>query len=254
MKTVILAGGYGSRLAEETSIKPKPMVEIGGKPILLHIMSIYSRFGFKNFVIACGYMGHVIKEYFNELHIVQSDYTIDLTTGEKNILQPQNLDWTVSLFDTGLDTMTGGRVRRLSEQLSDETFLLTYGDGVADINIDELLSFHRSHGRLATVTAVRPPARFGSLDLDGNKVRTFGEKLPDSESWINGGFFVFEPGVFEYIAGDEISLEREPLAALASDGELMAYRHEGFWQPMDTLRDRKYLNELLETGDAPWIG
>jgi len=252
MKTVILAGGYGSRLSEETALKPKPMVEIGGRPILLHIMELYARHGFKDFIVACGYMGHVIKEYFNELHIIRSDYTINLRTGEKTILQPQDLDWTISLVDTGLDTMTGGRLKRLSEHVSSEPFMLTYGDGLAEIEIDKLLAFHRSHGKLATVTAVRPPARFGSLDLDGDVVRMFGEKLPDSESWINGGFFVFEPDVLDYIAGDEASLEKEPLADMARDGQLMAYRHEGFWHPMDTLRDRKYLDALFEAGNAPW--
>ena len=231
MKVAILAGGTGTRLAEETEVRPKPMVEIGGRPILWHILSIYARAGFREFLVACGYKGEWIHEYFR---------------GHPS-------PWSVALVDTGLDTMTGGRVLRLRPHLHDETFLLTYGDGLADLDVRELVEFHRAHGKLATVTAVRPPSRFGALNLEGDAVREFSEKPQAAEGWINGGFFVFEPGVFDYLAGDGTILEREPLERLARDRELMAFRHTGFWQPMDTLREKRILEELWATGRAPWM-
>lgn len=252
MKVVILAGGFGSRLAEETATVPKPMVEIGGKPILFHIMSLYGHHGFNEFVVACGHLGHVIRDYFSNLNYTHSDYTISLKDGRRTIVNPVALDWTVSLVDTGSFTMTGGRLKRLKDWLGDETFMCTYGDGVANLDIGALLAFHKAHGELATLAAVRPPPRFGTLALDGDRVADFSEKAPASEAWINGGFFVFEPSVLDYISGDDTLLEREPLTNLAREGRLMAFRHDGFWQPMDTLRDRRYLEELWSSGKAPW--
>ena len=251
-KVVILAGGRGTRLAEETSIRPKPMVEIGGKPILWHIIKIYASYGFKDFLIACGYKGEMIKEYFHNYYIHNSDYIIDLKDGSRQVFRSNGDDWRVGLFDTGLDTMTGGRVLRLRPYLGEETFMVSYGDGVGNINIRALLDFHRSHGKLATVTAVRPPARFGGLSLNGAMVNEFSEKPQAGEGWINGGFFVFEPGVFDYLRDDQTILERDPLERLAAGRQLMAFRHSGFWQPMDTIRERQLLDEYWEKGDAPW--
>jgi glucose-1-phosphate cytidylyltransferase len=251
MKTVILAGGLGTRLSEETDVKPKPMVEIGGSPILWHVMSIYLDAGFKEFVVALGYRGDVVKNYFLNYHHFRNDLSVS-GDGNVRVHDGHREDWVVHLVDTGLETQTGGRLRRLRDELHGETFMLTYGDGVADVRCRELVDFHRSHGKLATVTAVRPPARFGGLTFDGDLVAEFIEKPQIGEGWINGGFFVLEPGVLDYIDGDETVWEREPLERLAADGELAAYRHEGFWQPMDTLRDVLFLRRLYESGDVPW--
>ncbi len=252
MKTVILAGGLGTRLSEETSIKPKPMVTVGGFPIIWHIMQMYGHYGFNEFVVALGYRGDVIKEYFlSHLHHT-SDLTISLGTGEVRVHDAKRPDWTVHLVDTGLETSTGGRIKRLASWLKDERFMLTYGDGVGDINVPALLDFHCAHGKLATVTAVRPPSRFGGLEVEGDFVRRFSEKSQIGEGWINGGFFVLEPGVLDFIAGDETTWEREPLERLADAGQLVAYRHESFWQPMDTLREVKILDGLWADGRPPW--
>jgi len=252
MQVVILAGGTGTRLAEETAVRPKPMVEIGGKPLLWHILSHYAGHGFKDFMIACGYKGEMIKEYFHNFAIHSSDYRVDLRDGSRQVLNPSPCDWRVAVVDTGSQTMTGGRLLRLRRWIGESAFMVTYGDGVGDVDITALASFHRSHGGLATVTAVRPPSRFGSLSLDGDRVLEFSEKPQTGEGWINGGFFVLEPGVLDYIAGDDISFEREPLERLANEGQLMAYRHPGFWHPMDTLRDKQLLESLWSSGKAPW--
>jgi glucose-1-phosphate cytidylyltransferase len=252
MKTVILAGGLGTRLPEETINRPKPMIEIGGKPLLWHLLGIYSAAGFNDFVIAAGYKQELVKEYFHQFYAFNNDFTIDLSTGRTTIRERKLPDWRVSVIDTGAATMTGGRLKRLRSIIGDQTFMCTYGDGLASIDIGALLHAHRSSGRLATLTAVRPPARFGSLELDGDRVKTFVEKSQASEGWINGGFFVFEPGVLDRIDGDATWLEQEPLAQLAADAQLTVYRHEGFWQPMDTLRDKRYLEDLWATGQAPW--
>lgn len=252
MKTVLLAGGLGTRIGEETQNKPKPMVEIGGWPILWHIMNIYGHYGYKEFVIALGYRGAVIKDFFLDYHHLNSDLRIDLSTGQVKTMQQFLRDWVVNLIDTGGESLTGGRLGRLREQLADETFMITYGDGVSDVNIDNLVQFHRSHGKLATVTAVRPAARFGGMSLDSDQVIEFKEKPHMGEGWINGGFFVFEPGVLDYIDGDDCILEREPLERLAAEGELMAFQHNGFWQCMDTMRDRLVLEELWASKAAPW--
>jgi glucose-1-phosphate cytidylyltransferase len=258
VKVAILAGGAGTRLAEETEVRPKPMVEIGGWPILWHVMSVYARAGFKDFLVACGHKGEVIKQYFHQYALLESDGVIDLRTGRHEALpgdpaEEARVDWRVGLIDTGRETMTGGRIRRLRRWLGEETFQVTYGDGLSDLDARELVEFHRAHGKLATVTAVRPPSRFGALALEGDRVREFSEKPQAGEGWINGGFFVFEPGVHEYLAGDATILEREPLERLARDGELMAFRHPGFWQPMDTLREKRILEELWASGRAPWL-
>ena len=253
VKVVILCGGLGTRLAEETQVRPKPMVEIGGRPILWHIMKIYERHKLNNFVLALGYKGELIKDYFLNYHARQSDLTVHLKTGGVEYTNRSSEDWHLSLVDTGAASMTGGRLLRLKPHLkSCGTFMLTYGDGVSDIDISKLLAFHRSHGRLATVTAVRPPARFGNLQLADDCVARFEEKPQTGEGWINGGFFVFEPEVFDYIDGDVTILEKAPLERLASGGQLMAYKHMGYWQSMDTLRDKQALEELWNKGEAPW--
>jgi len=252
MKVAILAGGVGSRLAEETELKPKPMVEIGGKPILWHIMKSYSCYGYNEFLIALGYKGEVIKRYFIDYCSLQADLTVRMGDGTYALHGVSTDDWKVGLIDTGLHTLTGGRVKRLAPHIGNETFMLTWGDGVADVDLDALLAFHRSHGRVATLTAVRPPARFGHLELDEDVVTEFSEKPQTGEGWINGAFFVLEPEVFEYIEGDATQFEKEPLEQLAKDGQLMAYRHETFWQCMDTLRDKKLLDELWASRNAPW--
>jgi glucose-1-phosphate cytidylyltransferase len=252
MKIVILAGGLGTRLAEETTLRPKPMIEIGGKPIVWHIMNIYASHGYKDFVVACGYKGEVIKEYFQNFLIHSSDLFIDLKDGSYKLANSSAPAWQVGLIDTGLRTLTGGRLRRLKNLLSDGAFMVTYGDGLADIDIEALVRFHKVHGRLATVTAVSPVARFGSLQLNDDRVAKFAEKPRTGDGWINGGFFVFEPKVLDYIPDDDTALEGEPLEQLASEGQLMAYRHQGFWHPMDTLRDKQYLESLWAGGKAPW--
>lgn len=253
MKTVILCGGLGTRLAEETHVKPKPMVQVGGMPILWHIMKIYSHFGYDDFVLALGYKGEIIKDYFLNYHPRNSDIEISLSTGQAQYANATSEQWNVFMKDTGPNTMTGGRLRRLGENLRPHgTFLLTYGDGVANIDIKKLVEFHKSHGKLATVTAVRPPARFGTMSFKGDQVTSFLEKPQTGEGWINGGFFVFEPGVFDYIESDQTFLEREPLERLADDQQLMAFKHDDFWRPMDTIRDREYLDQLCVQGMAPW--
>ena len=252
MKVAILAGGLGSRLSEETSLKPKPMVEIGGKPILLHIMHAYAARGFTEFVLALGYKAEAIKEYFLNYRLYASGLTVNLKTGNITVHEDPQDDWTVHLLDTGLTTQTGGRVKHVAEFIGDQTFMLTYGDGVCDVDMHRLIEFHRGHGKLATVTAVRPPARFGNLGLEGDAVSAFTEKPQAGEGWINGGFFVLEPEVQQYIAGADTIWEREPMERLAAEGELVAYRHEGFWQCMDTLRDVRLLESLWAEGDAPW--
>ena len=252
MKTVILAGGLGTRLAEETSRVPKPMVEIGGRPMLWHIMAIYAHYGFNDFVVACGYKGELVKEYFHNFALRNNDYRINLRDGSSELLGENSLDWTVSVVDTGMDTMTGGRLRRLRNFLGDEPFFLTYGDGVGNIDLHALLAFHRNHGKLATVTAVHPPSRFGALAIEGDRVEQFAEKVQTDAGWINGGFFVCEPAVLDLMVDDATVLEREPLEILARRGELHAYRHAGFWQPMDTLREKQLLERLWASGEAPW--
>ena len=252
MKVAILAGGHGTRLAEETEVKPKPMVEIGGRPILWHIMKIYDHYNFKDFVIALGYKGEVIKKYMLDYCKLCSDLTINLKNGDVKYHNGDNTDWTVQLIDTGLYTMTGGRIKRLAPYLGNETFMLTWGDGVSDINIQDLLNFHRSHGKLATLTAVRPPARYGHLELNGDKIDKFSEKPQIGEGWINGAFFVLEPEIFDYIEGDSTQWEKEPLENLAKDGQLMAYRHTSFWQCMDTLREKHILQKYWNSGNVPW--
>jgi glucose-1-phosphate cytidylyltransferase len=252
MKVAILAGGAGTRLAEETDIKPKPMVEIGGKPILWHIMMQYSCFGFNNFVIALGYKGEVIKRYMVDYSSLNCNLTVDLKKRKVRSYGGELQDWLIELIDTGMNTMTGGRIKRLAPYLCGETFMLTWGDGVSNINIRELLAFHHSHGKLATLTAVRPPARYGHLVFDQDRITEFTEKPQIGEGWINGAFFVLEPEVFEYIEGDDTQWEKEPLERLAADGQLMAYKHDGYWQCMDTLREKHILNSLWECGNAPW--
>lgn len=252
MKVGILAGGMGSRLAEETVIRPKPMVEIGGKPIIWHIMKHYAHFGHKDFAIALGYKGEIIQKYMVDYCSLSGSMTVDLAAGEIRRHGTPDIDWRVDLIETGLNTQTGGRIKRLAPHLGKETFLLTWGDGVSDVDINDLVAFHKRHGKLATVTAVRPPARFGRLDIDGDIVRSFEEKPQMSEGWINGAFFVLEPQIFDYIEGDKTHFEREPLENLARDGQLVAFRHTGFWQCMDTLRDKVRLEQLWESGDAAW--
>lgn len=254
MKIILLAGGLGSRLAEETTRIPKPMVEVGGKPIIVHVMDIYNQFGYSDFIVAAGYKSILLKQYFSNFHLVMNDITVSPALGSCALTPLMTRDWRISVVDTGAKTMTGGRLKRLRDWIGDETFMVTYSDGVGNIDIDALLAFHRSHGKLATVTAVQPPARFGNLELaeDGARVSEFTEKVQKHETWINGGFFVFEPGVLDYIPGDEEPLEQAPLTDIARDGELMAFKHYGFWHPMDTIRDRQYLDGLCEDGIPPW--
>ena len=253
MKAVILAGGLGTRISEETSTRPKPMVEIGGRPILWHIMKIYSAHGINDFVICCGYKGYMIKEYFANYFLHMSDVTFDIANNKMEVHQKYAEPWRVTLVDTGEDTMTGGRLRRVVDYIkNEEAFCLTYGDGVSDVNITELIAFHEAQKVKATLTAVSPPGRFGALDLADNKVNSFREKPKGDGGMINGGFFVLSPKVIEYIAGDEILWEQGPLELLAKEGGLAAFQHHGFWQPMDTLRDKQHLEELWQSGRAPW--
>lgn len=251
MKAVILAGGLGTRISEESHLKPKPMIEIGGKPILWHIMKLYSHYGITDFVICLGYRGYVIKEYFANYFLHMSDVTFDMAKNEMVVLQQYAEPWRVTLIDTGPDTLTGGRLKRVREHIGDETFCFTYGDGVADIDIGALVRFHRSHGKLATVTAIQPPGRYGALDMLDEQVRSFQEKPAGDGAWINGGFFVLEPAVIDTIEGDQTSWEATPLQRLAEADQLMAYQHRGFWQAMDTLRDKTHLEELWNAS-PPW--
>lgn len=255
MKVAILAGGPGTRLAEETDVRPKPMVEIGDKPILWHIMMHYAVHGYNNFTVALGYKGEYIKQWFANYATLTGDLTVEMAAGKLRRHAPDRhlrQDWTVNLVETGHDTQTGGRIKRLAPWLGKETFFLTWGDGVSDIDINRLLAFHRKHGKLATVTTTRPPARFGHMEFDGDRVTRFTEKPQTAEGWINAAFFVLEPQVFEYIEGDLTQFEREPLEQLARDGQLMAFKHESFWQCMDTIRDKKLLERLWSSGNAPW--
>ena len=252
MKVVILAGGLGSRLSEETTVRPKPMVELGGKPVLWHIMKTYTHYGLTDFVICLGYKGYVIKEYFANYFLHMSDVTFDFRTNTTTVHQHNAEPWTVTLVDTGEKTQTGGRLARVREHLGAETFCMTYGDGLGNVDISALLTFHRQHRPLATLTAVMPPGRFGVLDMTDDRINRFEEKPPSGDGWINGGFFVLEPPVLDLIAGDTTLWEREPLETLAARHELAAYRHNGFWQPMDTLRDKLHLEELWNSGNAPW--
>lgn len=254
MKAVILAGGFGTRISEETTVRPKPMVEIGEKPILWHIMKSYHVHGISDFIICCGYKGYALKEYFANYLFHSSDVTIDIRKRDVKVHHTEAEDWRVSLIDTGLETMTGGRLKRIKEYLDDEPFCMTYGDGVSDVDITKLVEFHRDHGHLATMTAVQPPGRFGAFSLGESEtqVQHFREKPKGDNAWINGGFFVLSPAALDYIEGDSTSWEKEPMESLVHDGELCAYKHEGFWQPMDTLRDRMYLEELWSSGNPPW--
>ncbi|WP_428311605.1 glucose-1-phosphate cytidylyltransferase [Hydrocarboniphaga sp.] len=253
MKAVLLAGGLGTRLSEETSTRPKPMVEIGGKPILWHIMKMYSAYGINEFVVCLGYKGYVIKEYFANYFLHMSDVTFDMARNRMDVHNNNAEPWRVTLVDTGETTMTGGRLKRVKQYLKeDAAFCFTYGDGVGDIDIGKTLSFHKQHGKLATMTATQPPGRFGALGMDGDAVHSFQEKPSGDGGWINGGFFVLSPKVIDLIEEDSTIWERKPLEQLAADGELMAYKHPGFWQPMDTLRDKQHLEELWQSGKAPW--
>ena len=254
MKVGILAGGRGSRLAEETEVKPKPMVEIGGYPILWHIMRLYAHYGHKDFMIALGYKGEVIKKYFVDYCRLKSNLTVDLGTGEVHAHERTDLDWRVELIDTGMSTMTGGRIKQFAPYVGNETFMLTWGDGVANVDINRLVEFHRAHGKLATMTIVRPPARYGHIQLgdDTGQVLAFTEKPQIGEGWINGAFFVLEPEIFDYIAGDDTMWEHEPLERLAREGQLVAYKHDAFWQCMDTLREKHILENYWQSGEAPW--
>lgn len=252
MKVVILAGGLGTRISEESHLKPKPMIEIGGKPILWHIMKIYSYYGIHDFVVCLGYKGYIIKEYFANYFLHMSDVTFDMTRNEMEVHQHSAEPWRVTLIDTGENTLTGGRLKRVQNHIGRETFCFTYGDGVSDIDISRKIAFHRQHNKIATVTAIKPPGRYGALNLEADKVLSFQEKPAGDGSWINGGFFVLEPDVFDYIEGDSTSWESQPLQILAGEDQLMAYQHEGFWQPMDTLRDKNHLEALWQANKAPW--
>lgn len=254
MKAVILAGGLGTRISEESHLRPKPMIEIGGKPILWHIMKWYSRFGINEFVICAGYKQDVIKEWFANYFIHTSDITFDFTNGRDIIVHSKHAEpWKVTVVDTGLNTMTGGRIKRVKDYIGNETFLMTYGDGVSDVNIEALVDFHKQNGHIVTLTGIIPEGRFGFMDLQGNSIQSFREKSKEDTGWINGGFMVLEPKVLDYIDGDAIMFEREPLERLAAEGELDCYKHEGFWQCMDTLRDKEKLERMIEQGIAPWI-
>jgi len=253
MRVVLLAGGLGTRLQIESGSRPKPMVEVGGMPLLLHIMQIYARFGFKEFVVALGHKGDVIKDYFTHINNILGDLTVDLSTGGVTVHSKEHLDWKIHLVDTGLNTQTGGRLAKLKDWIGDETFMMTYGDGVADVDLQELVSFHKRHNKIVTVTAVKPPARFGSLQFDGDAVTHFNEKPDTSEGWINGGFFVLEPDVFEYVGDENTPFERQPMEDLVRDGQLNAYKHEGFWQCVDTPRDLRLLEELWASDMVPWL-
>ena len=252
MKVIILAGGFGTRLAEYTDTIPKPMVPIGGLPIIWHIMQLFSSYGHKDFYVALGYKADIIKEYFLNYRTLNADFTVDMGTGEINIHQMKNVDWKVTLIDTGINSLTGGRVKRMQPFVGSDTIMLTYGDGLSNVNINELIKFHKSHGKLVTVTAVHPGARFGELVMENNKVTAFEEKPQTGQGWINGGFFVIEPGFFDFIEDDYSILEQKPLETAAKMGELMAYRHEGFWQCMDTKRDRDNLEEQWNSGNIAW--
>jgi glucose-1-phosphate cytidylyltransferase len=253
MKIVILSGGFGTRLSEYTDVIPKPMVQIGGKPILWHIMNYYASFGFKDFILALGYKAEIVKEYFLNYRSLNSDFTVDLNTGDLTHYNSPPVDWKVTLVNTGLNTMTGGRVLRLKEFLKQERFMLTYGDGLSDINIAKLLEFHKSHGKLATVSAVHPSARFGELEIKESRVTSFQEKPQTNQGWINGGYFILEPEFLDYIEDDESILEKNPLETASKNGQLMAYQHNGFWHCMDTKRDKDQLEEMYINGKAPWI-
>lgn len=254
MKAVILAGGLGTRLSEETSIKPKPMVEVGGRPILWHIMKTYSAHGITDFIVCCGYKGYVIKEYFANYFLHMSDVTFDMRFNQMNVHAGNAEPWRVTLIDTGEETMTGGRLKRVKEHVGTETFCFTYGDGVSNVNVSELVEFHKEQGNLATLTAVQPPGRFGAISLSEGQtvISKFNEKPEGDGAWINGGYFVLEPEVIDFIEGDSVMWEHEPLAKIAELGQLSAYRHDGFWHPMDTLRDKQYLDNLYKAGKAPW--
>ncbi len=252
MKIAILAGGYGTRLAEETELRPKPMVEIGGRPILWHIMMHYSHYGYNEFAIALGYKGDYIKRWFKDFSSLEGSVTVQTKSGEVNRHDSIRTDWKVDLIETGENTLTGGRIKRLAPWLGDETFMLTWGDGVADVKLDELLKFHRSHGKLATMTVVRPTARYGHIEMNGDQIVEFNEKPQTSEGWINGAFFVLDAKIHEYIDGDDVMWEHSPLERLAADGQLMAYKHNSFWQCMDTLREKHLLEQLWQSGSAPW--
>ena len=252
MKAVILAGGLGTRISEETHLKPKPMIEIGGKPILWHIMKSYSAYGINEFVICCGYKGYMIKEYFANYFLHTSDVTFDMQNNKMEVHRKFAEPWKVTLVDTGLETMTGGRLKKVENFVENETFCFTYGDGVSDVNISKLIEFHKNNKTISTVTAVQPPGRFGTLDINGNKIISFKEKPAGDGNWINGGYFVLEPSVFNYIKDDSTIWEREPLERLAQENQLSAFKHEGFWQPLDTLRDKNYLEELWNSDNAYW--
>lgn len=252
MKVAILAGGHGTRLAEETEVRPKPMVEIGDRPILWHIMKIYSHHGFSDFVIALGYKGEVIKKFMVDYRSLCGNITVNLKNGECKFHEGDGLDWTVELIETGVHTQTGGRIKRLKPYVNNKTFMLTWGDGLSNVNLKNLLAFHRTHGKLAALTAVRPPARYGHLEIRGDVVEEFSEKPQTGEGWINGAFFVLEPAIFDYIEGDDTQWEKEPLENLAKNGQLMAYKHTSFWQCMDTLREKYILQKYWDSGKVPW--
>ncbi|RUT33270.1 glucose-1-phosphate cytidylyltransferase [Paenibacillus zeisoli] len=252
MKAVILAGGYGTRISEETHLKPKPMIEIGGKPILWHIMKVYSHYGINDFVICLGYKGYMIKEYFANYYLHMSDVTFDMRDNNMKVHNNTSEPWKVTLVDTGMETMTGGRLKRVQKYIGNETFCFTYGDGVSNVNITELIEFHRNNGTQATLTAVQPPGRFGALDILQNRITSFEEKPQGDGSWVNGGYFVLEPAVFDLIENDATVWELDPLERLARDNQLSAFKHSGFWQPMDTLRDKVKLEEMWDTREAPW--
>lgn len=253
MKVILLCGGLGTRLSEETHLRPKPMVDVGHQPILTHIMESYSSYGFKDFVLALGYKAEVIKEYFLNFYALNSDFKISLESGKIDCINKHRKDWNVACIDTGLHSMTGGRLLRLKPHLQgEEMFMLTYGDGVSDIDIEKLVAFHKSHGKIATLTAVRPPSRFGEMVMDGSQITEFKEKPRATDGWINGGYFVFNKAIFDYLENDQTILERDPLEKLATEGQMMAYKHDGFWQCMDTLRDKTLLDNLWNSGEAPW--